>query len=196
MEERTGIASFEGNPVTLLGPALKTGDKAPDFQVVDSSLGTVTLADFAGKTKIIFSVPSLDTPVCEIEARRFNEEAKKLSDNIVVLAVSLDLPFAQKKWCGGAGVEKITILSDYQDRAFALAYGVLVKELRLLSRSVFVVDGENTIRYVQHVQELTSEPDYAAALDAAKGGIVIKQAPVDGICGGMATASGSCTCTR
>jgi thiol peroxidase len=184
MEERAGLTSFKGNPVTLLGPALKVGDQAPDFQVVDTSLAPVTLADFAGKTKVICAVPSLDTPVCDTEARRFNEEAKNLADNILVLTISLDLPFAQKRWCGAAGIERIKILSDYQDRSFALAYGVLVKELQLLSRSIFVVDAENIIRYIQHVPEITAEPDYAAALQAAKGEIAIKQVPMDGICGG------------
>jgi thiol peroxidase len=184
MDERAGITSFKGNPVILLGPALKIGDKAPDFRVVDVTLAPVTLADFAGKTKIICAVPSLDTPVCDTEIRRFNQEAANLPEDIVVLTISLDLPFAQKRWCAGAGIERVKTLSDYQERSFALAYGVLVKELQLLSRSVFVVDGGNTIRYIHHVPEITSEPDYAAVLAAAKGEISIKQVPIDGICGG------------
>jgi thioredoxin-dependent peroxiredoxin len=185
MEERTGITTFKGNPVTLLGPALKVGDRAPDFRVVDAALAGVTLADFKGKTKIISAVPSLDTAVCDTETRRFNREAAQLPDTIVVLTVSLDLPFAQKRWCGAAGIDRVTTLSDYQDRSFGINYGVLVKELMLLSRSIFVVDGDDIIRYIQHVQEITTEPDYAAVLDAAKGlQIAVTQIPVDGICGG------------
>src|SRR5512138_203312 len=140
MEERTGITSFKGSPVTLLGPALKVGDKAPAFRVVDTSLTSVTLDDSKGKTRIISAVPSLDTPVCDTETRRFNQEAARLDASIVVLTVSLDLPFAQKRWCAAAGIDRVTTLSDYQERSFALAYGVLVKELQLLSRSIFVVD--------------------------------------------------------
>ncbi len=169
MEERTGITAFKGNPVTLLGPELKVGDIAPDFRVVDTDLAPVTLADFGGKIKIISAVPSLDTPVCDMETRRFNREAALLPDNVVVLTVSLDLPFAQKRWCGAAGIDRVRTLSDYRERSFALAYGVLLKELMLLARSIFVVDGADTIRYIQHVPEIASEPDYAAVLGAAKG---------------------------
>lgn len=168
MQERKGVVTFKGNPVTLLGPEIKAGDKAPDFRVVDTGLEAVSLADYRGKVKIISAVPSLDTPVCDTETRRFNEEAGKLPGNVVVLTVSLDLPFAQKRWCAAAGIEKVRTLSDYQDRSFAQAYGVLIKELKLLSRSIFVVDGNDTVRYVQHVKEITSEPDYAAVLGAAK----------------------------
>ena len=185
MEERSGITTFKGNPVTLLGPELKVGDKAPDFSLVDNSLTSVTLADFKGKTKIISTVPSLDTPVCDTETRRFNQEAAKLPDNIVVLTVSLDLPFAQKRWCGAAGIDRVATLSDYREQAFGLAYGVLIKELKLLSRSIFVLDGDDTIRYIQHVPEITTEPDYDAVLEAAKvPQIAIQQVPMDGVCGG------------
>lgn len=168
MQERQGVVKFKGNPVTLLGPELKVGDRAPDFTVVDNGLAPVTLASFEGKIKILSAVPSLDTPVCDRETRRFNEEAATFSDNVVVLTVSLDLPFAQKRWCGAAGIDRVTTLSDYQDRSFALAYGVLIKELKLLSRSVFIVDAANTIRYIQHVPEVTDEPDYAAVIAAAR----------------------------
>ena len=184
MEERTGITSFKGNPVTLLGPELQVGDKAPDFLVVDTSLATKTLADFKGKTRIISAVPSLDTPVCDTETRRFNQEAAALADDIVVLTVSLDLPFAQNRWCAAAGIDRVTTLSDYRERSFGLAYGVLIKELLLLSRSIFVVDADDTIRYIQHVPEITDEPDYAAVLEAAKGlQIATSQLPGDGFCG-------------
>jgi thiol peroxidase len=168
MQERKGIITFKGNPMSLLGPEIKEGDKAPDFRVVDTGLAPVTLADFRGKVKIISAVPSLDTPVCDTETRRFNKEAASLPGNVVILTVSLDLPFAQKRWCGAAGIDKVRTLSDYQDRSFASAYGVLIKELKLLSRSIFVIDGSDTVRYVQHVKEVTQEPDYAAVLSAAK----------------------------
>jgi len=168
MQERKGIITFKGNPMTLLGPEIRTGDKAPDFRVVDNGLAPVTLADFRGKVKIISAVPSLDTPVCDAETRRFNEEAAKLPGNAVVLTVSMDLPFAQKRWCAAAGVDRVKTLSDYQDRSFASAYGVLIRELGLLSRSVFVVDGNDVVRYVQHVKEVTNEPDYEAVLGAVK----------------------------
>ena len=184
MEERTGIVTFKGNPVTLLGPALKVGDKAPDFQVVDTGLNPVSLADFRGKTKIICAVPSLDTPVCDAETRRFNQEAPGVGADVVVLTISLDLPFAQKRWCGAAGIDRVQVLSDYRERSFGLSYGVLVKELMLLSRSIFVVDGDDTITYLQHVAEIVDEPDYAAALDAAKGQIAVRELPADNICGG------------
>jgi thiol peroxidase len=168
MEERTGIVTFKGTPVTLLGPALKAGDKAPDFRVVDTALTPVTLADFTGKIKIISAVPSLDTPVCDMETRRFNKEAAGLPDKTVILTVSMDLPFAQSRWCGAAGIDRVKTLSDYREKSFALAYGVLIKELQLLTRSIFIVDSSDTIRYIQYVGEITNEPDYAAVLAAAK----------------------------
>ena len=169
MDERKGIITFKGNPMTLLGPELKTGDRAPAFTVVDNGLAPVTLASYTGKIRVISAVPSLDTPVCDTETRRFNQEAAALPEDVVVLTVSLDLPFAQKRWCGAAGIDRVTTLSDYQERSFALAYGVLIKELRLLSRSIFVIDRDDTIRYIQHVPEVTQEPDYAAVIAAAKG---------------------------
>lgn len=169
MDERKGIITFKGNPMTLLGPELKAGDRAPAFTVVDNGLAPVTLASYAGKIRIISAVPSLDTPVCDTETRRFNQEAAALPEDVVVLTVSLDLPFAQKRWCGAAGIDRVTTLSDYQERSFALAYGVLIKELKLLSRSIFVIDRDDTIRYIQHVPEVTQEPDYAEVIAAAKG---------------------------
>lgn len=168
MQERTGIITFKGNPFTLLGPALKVGDKAPDFTVVDNGLAAVTLASYSGKIKVISAVPSLDTPVCDTETRRFNQEAAGLPENVVVLTISLDLPFAQKRWCGAAGIDRVITLSDYQERSFAAAYGVMIKELKLLSRSIFVIDAGNTIRYIEIVPEVTTEPDYAAVIAAVK----------------------------
>lgn len=168
MAEKTGIITFKGNPMTLLGGDLMVGDAAPEFAVVDNGLAATTLASFAGKIKIISAVPSLDTPVCDTETRRFNQEAAALPGEVVVLTISLDLPFAQKRWCGAAGIDKVVTLSDYRDRSFGLAYGVLIKELLLLSRAVFVVDADNIIRYIQIVPEVTGEPDYAAAIAAAQ----------------------------
>lgn len=168
MHERSGVITFKGNPMTLLGSELKVGDKAPDFQVVDTGMAPVTLANSSGKVRIISAVPSLDTPVCDTETRRFNQEAASLPDNVVVLTVSLDLPFAQKRWCGAAGIDRVMTVSDYQERSFGLAYGVLIKELKLLARCIFVVDSQDTIRYIQQVPEVTHEPDYAAVLAAAR----------------------------
>ena len=168
MNERSGVITFKGNPMTLLGTELKVGDKAPDFNVVDTALTPVSLATHAGKIRIISAVPSLDTPVCDTETRKFNQEAADLPDDVVVLTISLDLPFAQKRWCGAAGIERVVTLSDYRDRSFGQNYGVLIKELLLLARCIFVVDAQGIIRYIQQVPEVTSEPDYAAVIAAAK----------------------------
>jgi len=168
MNERSGVITFKGNPMTLLGAELKVGDKAPDFNVVDTTLAPVSLATHAGKIRIVSAVPSLDTPVCDTETRKFNQEAAGLPDDVVVLTISLDLPFAQKRWCGAAGIERVVTLSDYRDRSFGQNYGVLIKELLLLARCIFVVDAQGIIRYIQQVPEVTSEPDYAAVIAAAK----------------------------
>ncbi len=168
MEERKGMITMKGNPLTLVGKALKVGDRAPDFGVLDNNLSPVNLGAYKGKVCIISAVPSLDTPVCDLETRRFNQEAAHLSPDIVILTVSMDLPFAQKRWCGAAGVDKVITLSDYKDASFGAAYGVLIKELRLLARAVFVVDRKGLIQYIEVVKELTQEPNYEAALQAAK----------------------------
>ena len=168
MKVRTGVVTMKGNVLTLQGNDIEAGDKAPDFDVLDNDLSTVKLSDYKGKVVIISSVPSLDTSVCDTQTRKFNEEAAKLSDDAVVLTISMDLPFAQKRWCGAAGVDNVRTLSDHRDASFATAFGVLIKELRLLARAVFVVDRTGTVRYVQIVDELTHEPDYGAALDAAR----------------------------
>jgi thiol peroxidase len=168
MKERTGIVTFKGKPVTLLGPEIRVGEKAPDFRAVDAGLAPVTLSDFKGKIKVLVSVPSLDTPVCDMETRRFNQEAAKLPGKVALITISLDLPFAQKRWCGSAGVDRVKVLSDYQDRSFAQSYGVLIKELKLLSRSIFVVGADDVVRYVQHVKEIGMEPDYADVLGAVQ----------------------------
>jgi thiol peroxidase len=157
-----------GNPLTLIGPEITPGMDAPDFAVVDNDLGPVSLADVKGNIVIISAVPSLDTPVCDMQTRRFNQEAQNLSDKVRILTVSMDLPFAQKRWCGNAGVENVQTVSDYQAASFGQAYGVLIDGLRLLARSVFVLDAAGKVAYVQLVPEVTNEPDYDAVLAAVK----------------------------
>ncbi len=168
MEERAGIITMKGNPLTLVGKQPKVGEHAPDFEVLDNDLSPVRLSSFRGKVCVIASVPSLDTPVCDMETRRFNEEAGILGPDVAILTISMDLPFAQKRWCGAAGVDKVTTLSDHLSASFGEAYGVLIKELRLLARAVFVVDGEGVVQYVQIVKEVTDEPDYGDVLEALK----------------------------
>ena len=167
-KERTGLVTFKGNPMTLVGEEVKVGERAPNFQVADNAMQPATLDSFKGKVKMISSVPSLDTPVCDMETRRFNEEAGKLPDKVAVLTISMDLPFAQKRWCAAAGVEKVKTLSDYQNRSFGCAYGVLIKELKLLARAVFIVDEQDLVRYVEIVPEMTKEPDYDRVLNVVK----------------------------
>lgn len=166
MEERTGVITIHGDSLTLVGKEVKVGEKAPDFVALDNDLSPVEFSSFQGKVCVISVVPSLDTPVCDIQTRRFNEEASKLGSDVVILTISMDLPFAQKRWCGAAGVDKVTTLSDHRDASFGASYGVLIKELRLLARAVFVVDRDGVVRYVQLVDEVTNEPDYESALDA------------------------------
>jgi len=168
MKERYGIVTLQGKPVTLVGNEVRVGEQAPDFIVTGNDLGSVRLADYRGKVVVIASVPSLDTPVCDMETRRFNNEAAKLGADVVILTVSMDLPFAQKRWCGAAGVDRVVTLSDHRDASFGMNYGVLVKELRLLARAVFVVDRRGIIRYYQLVKEMGSEPDYGPILDAVR----------------------------
>lgn len=164
MNERTGVITFKGGPLTLAGDEVRVGDRAPDFTVLDGDLKSVSLSEFDGKVIVISVVPSLDTPVCDIQTRRFNQEAAALGEGVVILTISMDLPFAQARWCGAAGVERVKTLSDHRDAAFGMAYGVLIKELRLLTRAVFVVDREGALRHAQIVSEITDEPDYDAAL--------------------------------
>ena len=168
MMERTGLVTFGGNPMTLVGPELKVGDDAPDVEVIDNDLQPVRLSTYKGKVAIVAAVASLDTGTCDVETRRFNQEVGKLGDDVVVLTISMDLPFAQKRWCGAAGVETVKTFSDHRSAAFGEAWGVLMKELRLLARAVFVVDREGDIRYVELLGEVGDEPDYDAALKAAK----------------------------
>ena len=168
MKEEKGVITMKGNPLTLMGRSLKVGDRAPDFTVVDNNLKPVNLATYKGKVCVLSSVPSLDTPVCDMETRRFNQEASGLGSNVAILTISMDLPFAQKRWCGSAGVDKVVTLSDHRDASFGTSYGVLIKELRLLARAVFVLDRSGVIQYVDIVKELTQEPNYQAVLTAVK----------------------------
>jgi thioredoxin-dependent peroxiredoxin len=165
--ERPGATTFKGNPMTLVGPELRAGEKAPDFHVVDGPAIEVDLARTGGKVRIFSVVPSLDTPVCDAQTKRFNEEAAKL-EGVDFLTVSMDLPFAQKRWCGAYGVDKVKMLSDHREASFGKAYGTLIKEWRILSRAIFVVDRNNVLRHVEYVKEVADHPNYDAALAAAK----------------------------
>src|SRR5512147_1000596 len=165
--ERAGATTLKGNPLTLIGPALKPGDKAPDFEVVDTTLSAVNLAKTGNSVRIFSVVPSLDTPVCDAQTKRFNDELAKLP-NVEVYTISMDLPFAQKRWCGAFGVDRVKMVSDHKTGSFGSAYGTLIKELRIESRAIFVVDKDNVIRHVEYVKEVTDHPDYETALRSAK----------------------------
>lgn len=166
--ECKGRVTFKGNPLTLIGPELKKGDKAPNFELLANDLSAVTLESLKGKTKLISVVPSLDTPVCDAQTKRFNEEASRLPSDVVVLTVSADLPFAQARWCGAAHADKIKTLSDHREAGFGRAYGVLIKELRLLARSIFVIGPDDRIQYVEYVKEITQHPNYELALNSLR----------------------------
>jgi thiol peroxidase len=168
MHERTGVITFGGNPLTLVGNEVKVGDVAPDFTVFGNDLSEVRFSSYRGKICVISSVPSLDTPVCDIQTKRFNREAGALGPDVNILTISMDLPFAQARWCGAAGVKHVRTLSDHRDASFGQAFGLLIKELRLLARAVYVVDREGIVRYAEIVKEVTDEPNYAAAIDAVK----------------------------
>lgn len=165
--ERAGATTLKGNPLTLIGPELKPGDAAPDFSLTDNSLKPVTLADTGHHVRIISVVPSLDTPVCDAQTKRFNEEAAKMP-NVDIFTVSMDLPFAQKRWCGAFGVDKVKMLSDHKDGSFGANYGTLIKEMRIESRAIFVIDSQNRIRHAEYVKEVADHPNYETALAAAR----------------------------
>ncbi len=173
--ERFGAVTFKGSPLTLVGNAVKSGAKAPDFTVIDNTLKAVGLHDFAGRIKLISVTPSLDTPVCDTQARRFNIEASKLPDSVAVINISMDLPFAISRFCTTAGIVRVKTFSDYKEASFGQAYGVLIKELRLLARAIFLIDATDTVRYSEIVGEMTSSVDFDKALEetarllAAKG---------------------------
>ncbi|MBI4341133.1 MAG: thiol peroxidase [Candidatus Omnitrophica bacterium] len=167
-QERPGTVTFKGTPMTLLGPAIAVGAKAPEFEVLAQDLTPVTLASSKGKTRLISVVPSLDTGICDAQTRRFNEEAAKLPTDLEILTISMDLPFAQKRWCGAAGIDRVKVLSDHRKGSFGRAYGTLIKELRLLARSIFVIDPSDTVRYAEYVPEVANHPNYDAALAAVR----------------------------
>jgi len=166
--ERKGVVTVKGGPLTLLGDAIKVGQKAPDFKVITHDLAGAAFSEFKGKIKLIASVPSLDTPVCDTEIKRFNDEAAAVSKDVVVIFISMDLPFAQKRFCDAFDIDRVKTFSDHRDADFGLKYGVLIKELRLLARAVFVIDKEDNVKYIECVKELTSPPNYDAALKALK----------------------------
>lgn len=172
MQERTGVITMKGNPLTLIGDEVRVGERAPDFTVLAGNLSEAHLADYYGKVLVLASVPSLDTSVCDMETRRFNQEASQLGEDVQILVISMDLPFAQQRWCGAAGIDRVQTLSDHRDASFGLAYGVLIKELRLLARAVFVVDRDGIIRYTELVKEQATEPNYTAVLDAVRNALV------------------------
>jgi len=166
MAARKGVVTMKGNPVTLVGDEVKVGQPAPDFEVLANDLKPVKFSAYRGKVCVISSVPSLDTPVCDMETRKFNQMAAKLGADVNILTISMDLPFAQKRWCGAAGVDKVVTLSDHRQAEFGNAYGVLIQELRLLARAVFVVDRKGVIQHLQIVPEIAEEPEYDAVLEA------------------------------
>lgn len=165
--ERRGATTLQGTPMTLVGPELKVGDKAPDFDVIDASLQPVNLAKTGKGVRIFSVIPSLDTPVCDAQTKRFNEVAPTLP-NVSVYTVSMDLPFAQKRWCGAFGVDNIKMLSDHRNGSFGTHYGTLIKDLRIEGRAIFVVDENDRLRHVEYVKEVADHPDYEAALAAVK----------------------------
>lgn len=167
-QEHPGVVTMKGNPVTLIGEEIKVGQPAPDAVLVANDLSEVKISSFKGKKLIIAAVPSLDTGVCDMETRKFNAEAANLGPEVVILTISTDLPFAQKRWCGAAGVTQVKTFSDHRDAEFGRAYGILIKGLRLLARSVFVVDPKGVVQYKEIVKEITTEPNYSAAIEAVK----------------------------
>ncbi len=168
MEKNNKKVTFKGNPVTLLGKETKVNDKAVDFKVLNNNLEPVKLSDFEGKVKILSLFPSIDTGICSKQNHVFNEKAANLSDDIVILAISNDLPFALKRFCGAEGIDNLITLSDHKDLDFSSRYGFLIEELRLIARGVIVIDKENIVKYVEYVPEIGEEPDYESAINAAK----------------------------
>jgi len=164
---RTAAITLRGNPKNVIGPELKPGDSAPDFEVVDTTLKTITLADTGDGIRIFSVVPSLDTPVCDMQTKRFNEEACALP-NVKIYTLSMDLPFAMKRWCGAFGVDNLVMLSDHRSGSFGSAYGTLIEDLRIHARAIFVIGPGNIVRHAEYVSEVGSHPDYEAALNAAR----------------------------
>ena len=167
MEERKGVVTFKSNPVTLVGPEIKVGDKAPGFRLLTTEMTEVGLAESKGRVRLLSVVTSLDTPVCDLQTQRFEEEASKLGD-VVIYTISMDLPFAQARYCGAHNITNLQTLSDHREASFGVAYGVLIRELRLLSRAVFIVDRNDIVRYVEYVKEITQPPEYDSALETLR----------------------------
>lgn len=168
LKENKGVVAFTGTPLTLLGEMIQVGNTAPDFTAVGRDSKPVSLSDFKGKTVILSVFPSIDTGVCAMQTKRFNKEATSLSENVVVLTLSKDLPFALGRFCAAEGIDRIHTLSDYMQSEFGRKYGFLIKENMLLTRGVVVINPEGKVVYVEYVKELTTEPDYEKALNAAK----------------------------
>ena len=166
--ERKNAVTVKGGAVTLMGDEVKTGQAAPDFKVLDADLKEFGLAAFKNKIKLIASVPSLDTPVCDLQIKRFNDEAAKVSKDVVIIFISMDLPFAQKRFCEAYNIKKVKTFSDHRDASFGVNYGVLIKELRLLARAIFIIDRVDKVRYAEYVKELTNQPDFDRVLSALK----------------------------
>ena len=176
MEVAKRTITFKGTPLTLEGKELAVGGLAPDFAVLWRDLHPVRLSQYAGKIKVISVTPSLDTPVCDVQLRRFNSEAASLPADVVVMNISMDLPFAIDRFCVAAGIDRVTALSDHRDAAFGTAFGVLIKELRLLARSVFILDKDDRVRYAEIVPEMSVHPDYEAALQSLKSLVAVPAA--------------------
>jgi len=168
MVERANVVSSKGAPLTLLGPEIKVGDKAPGFKVVGKDMADVDFSAYDGKVRVLSVAPSIDTSVCATQMRTFNQKASALSDDVVILGVSMDLPFALGRFCGAEGIDRVVMTSDYKYRSFGERYGVLIKELGLLARSVFVIDRQGRVVHVEYVREVPTEPNYEAALAAVK----------------------------
>ena len=169
MKEISGQVTLHGSPLTLVGQEVVKGQKAPDFHLIDGDLKEMHLSDFEGKVVLLVCVPSLDTPVCDMESRRFESEALSLGNAVEILVVSMDLPFAQKRWCGASHATRIKTASDHREASLGLAYGVLIKELRLLARAIFVIDQDGIVRSIHRVNELSKEPDYEEVLSIVRG---------------------------
>ena len=167
-EERSNVVTMKGNPVTVVGSEVKVGDQAPGFTALEGLGAPVTLDDLKGKVKVFNVVISIDTPVCDVQTKRFNQEAANFGDDVEILTLSMDLPFAHKRYCAAEGIDRVRALSDYQEASFGEAYGVLIKENRLLARSIFVVDKDDKVVHAEYVSEITEEPDYDAAISAVK----------------------------
>lgn len=173
MTERFGLVTFRGHAITLVGHPVGVDDKAPDFLALANDMTEVKFSSFKDKVRIISAVPSLDTPICDLQTRRFNQEASALGDGVKILTISMDLPFAQKRWCAATGADNLITLSDHRDASFGITYGLLIKELRLLARAVYVIDKKGFVSYCEIVKEIASEPNYDAVLEVARA--VLKQ---------------------